>query len=62
MLFEVEGAGHDVANSPKNQNNVIGAWGLSWFKVFLEGDERYRQFLLRPFPSIATKKSAHNLK
>ena len=62
MLFEVQGSSHNVANSPKNHNNIIGAYGLSWMKVFLEGDERYRQFLLRPFPSIATTKSAHNLK
>ena len=62
MLFEVQGSSHNVANSPKNHGNVIGAYGLSWFKVFLEGDERYRQFLMRPFPSICTQKSAHNLK
>lgn len=62
MLFEVQGSSHNVANSPKNHNNIIGAYGLSWMKVFLEGDERYRKFLLRPFPSICTSKSAHNLK
>ena len=44
------------------QANIIGAYGLSWLKVYLEGDERYCQLLLRPFPSITTKKSAHNLK
>jgi dienelactone hydrolase len=59
FLFEVQGSSHNVANSPKNHNNIIGAYGLSWFKVFLEGDERYRQFLVRPFPSIATTKTAH---
>jgi dienelactone hydrolase len=62
MLFEVEGSSHSVANSPKNHENIIGAYGLSWFKVFLEGDERYRPFLVRPFPSVTTMKSAHNLK
>lgn len=62
MLFEVEGSSHNVANSPKNHGNIIGAYGLSWLKVYLEGDERYRPFLLRPFPSITTKKSAHNVK
>ena len=62
MLFEVQGSSHNVANSPKNHSNIIGAYGLSWWKVYLEGDERYKQFLTRPFPSLTTAKSAHNLK
>jgi dienelactone hydrolase len=52
MLFEVTGAGHDVANSPSNSMGIIGQYGLSWFKVFLEGDTRYMQFLEQPKPSI----------
>jgi dienelactone hydrolase len=55
MLFEVNGAGHDVANSPKNSSGTIGLYGLSWFKVYLEGDERYKPFLLLPKPSITAK-------
>lgn len=55
IIFEVNGAGHDVANSPKNSGGQIGSWGLSWFKTFLEGDERYRQFIKRPKPSITAK-------
>jgi dienelactone hydrolase len=62
MVFEVQGAPHEVANNPKNSNGIIGSYGLSWFKVFLEGDERYRQFLTKPFPSICTKTCATNLK
>jgi len=46
MLFEVQGAPHEVANSPDRYSGEIGAYGLSWMKLFLEGDERYRQFLL----------------
>ena len=61
MLFEVQGSSHNVANSPKNHGNVIGAYGLSWFKTYLVGDTRYKKFLMRPFPSICTRKSAHNL-
>lgn len=55
MLFEVNGAGHDVANNPRNSMNMIGLYGLSWFKVYLEGDMRYKQFLLAPKPSITAK-------
>jgi len=54
MLFEVAGAGHDVANDPANSGGIIGLYGLSWFKVFLEGDERYRQFLTAPAPDITS--------
>jgi len=61
-LFEVQGSSHNVANSPRNHEGIIGLYGLSWWKVFMEGDERYKQFLLAPKPSIATSKTKHNLK
>jgi dienelactone hydrolase len=47
MLFEVRGGSHSVANSPNGGNGEVGRYGLSWLKVFLEGDERYRPFLLQ---------------
>jgi dienelactone hydrolase len=47
MLFEVAGGAHDIANNPRSADGEIGRYGLSWLKVFLEGDERYRQFLLQ---------------
>jgi dienelactone hydrolase len=53
MLYEVAGAGHDVANSPANNVKNIGLYGLSWQKVFLEGDTRYRQFLLVKGPNAS---------
>jgi hypothetical protein len=46
MLFEVAGGSHSVANAPSGAGGDVGRYGLSWLKVFLEGDERYRQFLL----------------
>jgi dienelactone hydrolase len=61
MLFEVNGAGHDVANDPANSQGIIGLYGLSWFKVFLEGDGRYKQFLTAPFPDICTSNCKTNL-
>jgi len=45
MLFEFRGAGHNVANNPSGQGGVVGRYGLSFLKVFLEGDERYREIL-----------------
>jgi dienelactone hydrolase len=46
MLYEVQGGGHSIANNPRNENGRIGRYGLSWLKVFLEGDDRYEPFLL----------------
>lgn len=46
MLFEVAGGSHSVANDPRSADGQIGRYGLSWLKVYLEGDERYMQFLL----------------
>jgi dienelactone hydrolase len=47
MLYEASPGSHSVANNPASQSGEIGRYGLSWMKVFLEGDERYRQFLLQ---------------
>jgi dienelactone hydrolase len=57
MVWEVAGAGHDVANSPSGTGGAIGRYGLSWQKVFLEGDMRYRKFLLEMPPSSSYFKS-----
>lgn len=51
MVWEVQGAGHSVANDPAGTGGAIGRYGLAWQKVFLEGDTRYRQFLLEMPPS-----------
>lgn len=61
-LFEVSGSSHNVANSPQNHAGVIGLYGLSWWKVYLEGDERYKQFLIAPKPSITTSNTQTNVK
>jgi dienelactone hydrolase len=50
MVWEVSGAGHDVANDPAGTGGAIGRYGLAWQKVFLEGDMRYRKFLLEMPP------------
>jgi dienelactone hydrolase len=48
MMYEVDGGSHSVANNPNGAGGEVGRYGLSWLKVFLDGDERYRQFLLVP--------------
>jgi dienelactone hydrolase len=53
MVWEVNGAGHDVANDPSRSSGAVGRYGLSWQKVFLEGDMRYRKFLLEMPPNAS---------
>ena len=48
MMIEMPGGDHFFANNPAGSNRQVGRYGLSWMKVFLEGDERYRQFLKTP--------------
>jgi pimeloyl-ACP methyl ester carboxylesterase len=48
MLIEWTGGDHFVANDPNNRFGTVGRYGLSWLKVFLEEDVRYRQFLNDP--------------
>jgi dienelactone hydrolase len=53
ILYEVAGASHfDI--QPQTGGNLFGLYGLSWQKVFLEGDMRYKQFLQLPKPDNAS--------
>jgi hypothetical protein len=53
ILIEAGAADHWLANNPANLSGMIGRYGLSWLKVFLVSDQRYRQFLLQ-MPSGTT--------
>jgi hypothetical protein len=50
---EWNGGGHWINNSPKSKGNEVGGYGLPWIKVFLEGDDRYRQFFKRMPPGTS---------
>jgi len=53
ILYEVDGASHfDI--SPTTGDKLFGLYGLSWHKVYLEGDMRYLQFLKLPKPANAS--------
>lgn len=54
MLIEFEGGDHYIANDPSGASWQVGRYGLSWIKVFLERDERYRKFLMT-MPTGATE-------
>ncbi|MET0343722.1 MAG: hypothetical protein ABW252_22100 [Polyangiales bacterium] len=57
VSWEVAGADHFYANDPAGRSGWVGAYGLSFLKTFLEGDDRYRQFLSVRGPSTATFES-----
>ena len=42
-----------IGNDPST-GGAFGRYGLSWQKVFLEGDTRYRKFLILPRPANAS--------
>jgi hypothetical protein len=46
LVLEMNNQGPDVSLDPANQSGVVGRFGLSWLKTYLEGDTRYRPFLL----------------
>ncbi|MET0341307.1 MAG: hypothetical protein ABW252_09900, partial [Polyangiales bacterium] len=54
LIYEVQGGSHNVANSPRGHGGVIGRFGLSWLKTYLEGDTRYKQFLTQKPSGVRT--------
>ncbi|MDB4989847.1 MAG: hypothetical protein JWN04_5025, partial [Myxococcaceae bacterium] len=59
MLWERSDAGH-FDNDPSYEMGAVGRYGLSWLKVHLVGDQRYKQFLLTKAPNASDWKT--NLK
>jgi dienelactone hydrolase len=57
MLFEVRGAGHFVWGTPRTNGGAVGRYALSWQKVFLDGDERFLEFLLEEGPNASDFRS-----
>jgi len=55
LLFEVSDADQYVGEDPANAQGFLGLYALSWWKVYLEGDKRYKQLLQMPKPSVAEK-------
>jgi dienelactone hydrolase len=45
VLFDLSGGDHWYATTPTGHWGAVGRFGLSFLKVFLDGDERYRKFL-----------------
>jgi dienelactone hydrolase len=60
LLYEVEGADHFAFNDPAYAAGAPARYALAWQKVYLEGDMRYYDFLLKPGPGASDFRS--NLK
>jgi dienelactone hydrolase len=56
MLWEKSDADH-FANDPDQEMYAQGRYGLSWLKVYLAGDDRYKQFLLVKPPNASDFKT-----
>jgi hypothetical protein len=54
LLWEAPGGDHWLFNTPKSLGGAVGRYGLSWLKVYLEGDMRYAPFL-KQTPAMQTE-------
>lgn len=53
IMYEAMGMGHWEFNAPKGNSWNTGAYGLAFQKTFLDGDQRYRKFLLEQGPNAS---------
>jgi hypothetical protein len=57
LLYVLSTLGHFDWGTPTAGFNAVGRYVLAWEKTFLEGDERYRPFLLQEGPLASTWES-----
>jgi len=57
LLYVMALEGHFSWGTPRTNNGASGRYVLAWEKVFLEGDQRYRRFLLERGPLATTWRS-----
>lgn len=65
MYMEVEGGNHFIANTAEVENErlrpnidvheLVGGMAVAWLKLFLEGEEEYREMLFGEMPSEITE-------
>jgi dienelactone hydrolase len=60
LLYVMSNAGHFAWGTPTTNRNASGRYMMAWQKTFLEGDTRYRKFLLERGPNATTFKSNLN--
>ncbi len=65
MYMEVEGGNHFIANTAEVENerlrpnidvhDLVGGMAVAWLKLFLDGEEEYRELLFGEMPSEITE-------
>lgn len=65
MYIEVEGGNHFIANTAEVENErlrpnidvheLVGGMAVAWLKLFLDGEEEYRELLFGEMPSEITE-------
>ncbi|MQA89277.1 MAG: alpha/beta hydrolase [Gemmatimonas sp.] len=46
VYMEVEGGDHFIADTTRGEDlELIGRYGIAWLKLYLDGDDRYRDFI-----------------
>jgi triacylglycerol lipase len=46
--LEINGGSHSCANGGGSNGGLLGKYGVSWMKRFMDQDTRYNQFLCGP--------------
>ncbi|MDB4975807.1 MAG: secreted hydrolase, alpha/beta family [Myxococcaceae bacterium] len=57
LLWERAGVTGFDNNEPSAESFALGRYAVSWLKVFLQGDESYREFIVRSPPAASIYKS-----
>jgi hypothetical protein len=57
LLYVMALEGHFSWGTPRTNSNASGRYVLAWEKLFLEGDQRYKKFLLERGPLATTFQS-----
>ena len=45
VFLEVAGGDHFIANSGADDRAMLGRYAIAWLRLYLDGDERYREFI-----------------
>ena len=70
MYVEVEGGNHFIANTAEVENEdydpistheLVGGMAVAWLKLFLDGEEEYRELLFGEMPSEITEKLSRRI-
>lgn len=49
VFLELKAGDHFIANNSANEwHPLMGRYGIAWLKLYMDGDERYRQFIEGP--------------